>query len=146
MRCFPFLLYIGVFLMLRRISKLAFMVVATIAYSGFAEAQFGGLQLQIGGNGTGARIGNFSYGNGNYGGYGNGYYGGYGNGYNGGYRNGFGNSYYGNSYYGNRSRYGSYSNGFYNNGFGANPGYRYAAPRAYVTPNRSSYARRYRYR
>ncbi len=98
-------------------------------------SQFGGVQVQLGGYGSGVRIGNF--------GYGNGYYGGYGN--------GFGNTYYGNNgNYGYGSRFGNYSNGYYNNSYGynsyPNAGYGYAAPRLYSAPVRVYSGRRYRYR
>ncbi len=106
-------------------------------YSNLAQAQFGGVQVRVGGYGTGVRVGNFSYGNGLYGNYGNGY----------GYGNGFANPYYGNY----SSGYGSYQNrGYYNNGFGynnyPNAGYRYVAPQYYSVPTRSYPIRRYRYR
>ena len=121
--------------MFRRISSIAALGATIVLTSSLAQAQFGGVQVQVGGYGTGVRIGNL--------GYGNGYYGGYGNGYG----NGFVYPSYGN--YG--SRYGSYSNsGYYNNGFGyntyPNAGYTYLAPRYYSAPIRSYPVRRYRYR
>ena len=116
--------------MFQRLLVTAALTAAFVLSSTEAYSQFGGVQVQVGGYGTGVRIGNS--------GYGNGYYGGYGNGY----RNGFGNTYYGN--------YGNYGYGNYNNGFGYNNypnyGYRYAAPRVYSAPIRSYPGRRYRYR
>ena len=123
--------------MFRKILVTAALGAAFVLSTNAAHSQFGGVQVQVGGYGSGVRIGNF--------GYGNGYYGANG------YGNGFGNSYYGN--YGNNgygSRYGNYSNGYYNNGFGynnySNSGYTYLAPRVYSAPLRSYPGRRYRYR
>ena len=121
--------------MIQRLSISAALSAAIFLTCSSAQAQFGGVQVQVGGYGSGVRIGNLSYGNGFYGGYGNGY------------GNGFFNPSYGN--YG--SQYGNYSNGgYYNNGFGynnyPNAGYRYVAPRYYAAPIRSYPMRRYRYR
>jgi hypothetical protein len=117
--------------MFRRLLLTTALATAFVLSSSEGYSQFGGVQVQVGGYGTGVRVGNL--------GYGNGYYGGYGN--------GFGNTYYGN--YGNYG-YRNYSNGYYNNGFGVNNypnyGYRYVAPRVYSAPIRNYPGRRYRYR
>ena len=138
-KCFVLFTFYGDMVMFRKHLVSSALFAAVILSSSIGYSQFGGVQVQVGGYGTGVRVGNF--------GYGNGYYGGYGNGYG----NGFGNSYYGNNgNYGYGSRYGNYSNGYYGNGFGYNgystPTYRYVAPRVYSAPVRSYPARRYRYR
>lgn len=115
--------------MFRRVLVTAALAAAFVLSSREAYSQFGGVQVQVGGYGSGVRIGNS--------GYSNGYYGGYGNGF-------------GNRYYGNYGNYGNYGYGNYNNGFGYNSypnyGYRYVAPRVYSAPIRSYPGRRYRYR
>lgn len=121
--------------MIQRLSISAALSAAIFLICSPVQAQFGGVQVQVGGYGTGVRIGNLGYGNGFYGGNG------YGNG------NGYFNPSYGN--YG--SQYGSYSNlGYSRNGFGynkyPNAGYRYVSPGYYAAPNRSYPTRRYRYR
>jgi hypothetical protein len=124
----------GTHVMIQKLSISAALGMALFFCSSSAQAQFGGVQVQVGGYGSGVRIGNFGYGNGSYNGYG------YGNrGY--GYGNGFASPYYSN--YG--SRYGAYNNGFRYN---SNPsyGYGYAAPRYYAAPIRTYPMRRYRYR
>ena len=108
---------------------------AVVLSNSIGYAQFGGVQVQVGGYGTGVRVGNFTYGNG----------------YAGGYGNGYGNQYYGNNgVYGYGRRYGNYSSGYNGNGFGYNgyatPSFRYAAPRIYSGPVLSYPSRRYRYR
>ncbi len=124
--------------MFRKLSVTAALSAAIFLTSSLAHGQFGGVQVQVGGYGSGVRIGNFGYGNG----YGNSYYNGYGN--------GFGNQYNGN--YG--SRYGNFGNGYSNyygnNGYGygyvPNAGYVVQSPRYYSFPSRSYPVRRYRYR
>jgi len=128
------------FLMFRKIAMVATCGVVFVFTGSITQAQFGGVQVQVGGYGSGLRVGNF--------GYGNGYYGGYGG--------GFGNQYYGNQYYGNRytSGYGGYSTygnrGYFGNGITYN-GYsglnrQYVAPRVYASPLRRSVVRRFGYR
>jgi hypothetical protein len=125
--------------MSKRLSALAFGL-AIFLTSSLAQAQFGGIQIQVGGYGSGVRVGSYGYGNGYYGNgyYGNGYYGGNG------YGNGFASPYYSNY----SSRYGSYPSGYYNNGFGYHTyptyGYGYSSPRYYAAPVRSYAVRRYR--
>ena len=136
-RLFSFFHNAKEFSMIQRLSISAALSAAIFFTCNSAQAQFGGVQVQVGGYGTGVRIGNLGYSNGLYGGYGNGY----GNGY------GYANPYNGN--YG--SQYGNYSNGgYYNNGYGynnyPNAGYTYVAPRYYAAPIRSYPMRRYRYR
>ncbi len=127
--------------MFRQLSVTAALSAAIFLTGSLAHGQFGGVQVQVGGYGSGVRIGNFGYGNG----YGNSYYNGYGN--------GFGNQYYGN--YG--SRYGNYGNGYSNNygynnygyngyGYVPNSGYVVQSPRYYSVPSRTYSVRRYRYR
>jgi hypothetical protein len=121
--------------MFRKLLITSTLFVSIVLSSGVGYSQFGGVQVQVGGYGTGVRVGNF--------GYGNGYYGGYGN--------GNGSSYYrNNSNFGYGNRFGSSYNGYYNNGIGynsfSNPAYRYASPRDYSAPFRSFPVRRYRYR
>lgn len=115
--------------MFQRLLVTAALAAAFVLSSTEAYSQFGGVQVQVGGYGTGVRVGNLVYGNGYYGGYGNGF---------------------GNTYYGNYGNYGNYSNGYYNNGLGYNNypnyGYRYVAPRVYTAPIRSYAGRRFRYR
>jgi hypothetical protein len=126
------------FEMLLKLGLVAAVFAATIFSNSTASAQFGGVQVQVGGYGSGLRIGNGAYGyGGNYNGYGNGYY---------------GNNYYGNGYYGNGygSRFGNYSNGYYGNGgyYNSYPysGYGYGVQRGYSVPYRGPVGRRYRYR
>lgn len=146
--------------MFTKLSVTAALSAAIALTSSFAHGQFGGVQVQVGGYGTGVRIGNFGYGNGYGSSYYNGYGNGYGNSYYNGYGNGFGNQYYGNygSRYGNFGNYGNaYSNNYGNNGYGygyvPNAGYAVQSPRYYSVPSRNysvpsrSYTvRRYRYR
>ena len=114
--------------MIQKLSVSAAFGLALLLTCSAAQAQFGGVQVQVGGYGSGVRVGNFAYGNGYYGGYG--------------YGNGFATPYY--------SNYGNYYNR-YNNGFGNNAyptyGYGYVAPR-YYAPVRTYQVpvRRYRYR
>ena len=121
--------------MYRRLLVIAALGAAFVSSSSAVYSQFGGVQVQVGGNGTGVRVGNMVYGNGYYRGYGNGF----GNQYNGNYGN-----------YGYGSRFGNYSNSYYNQGIGYNNfpnySYRYVAPRAYTVPLRNYPLRRYRYR
>jgi hypothetical protein len=118
--------------MIKKCAIAAVCSVAFLCFGAFANAQFGGVQVQVGGMGTGVRVGGF--------GYGNGYYN----------NNGYGNA------YGNRwNGYGSYAqpNGFYMNG-GNNFGYGYrgypavsygyGVPRYYAAPFRRYPARRFR--
>ena len=118
--------------------------------SELTQAQFGGLQVQVGGYGNGLRVGGFGYGNGFNNGYGNAYGNSYGlrNGY--GYTNGYGNS-YGNSY---RSGYGStiqpsaiYLGGRVSNGYGYSNyprvNYSYGAPRYFNSSMRRYGSRRF---
>ena len=105
----------------------AFSLGAIILFAGgIAQAQFGGVSVQIGGNG---------YGNN--------------------YRNlGYGNPYYGNSYYGNYgsrnlnySNYGYSNNGYFNNGYynnGWNGGYINSVPNYYRAPIGAAPIRRLR--
>ncbi len=106
-----------------------------------ANAQYGGLQVQVGGYGTGIGIGGLNYGNGYYNQYGNNY--GYSNPYraSNGYYNRYGNSYrYGNGYQSNsyyRQPSAIYFNGgsYRNYGSGSYPNmtYRFGSPRSYST-------------
>ncbi len=114
--------------MFRRLSTIAVFALAGCCTSPLAHAQFGGVQMQVGGYGNGIRIG--GYGNGN------GYYN-----YGYGYRNG-----YGNRFYGGESFYGGYNNGLPYTGLYPNFGYSYAPPVYYSAPFRSYPIRRYRYR
>ena len=121
--------------MFRRIAIVAICGLAFVFTNRATQAQFGGVQVQIGGFGTGVGVGNFGYGNGYYGRYGGGlgipYFGNqYSSGF-GGY-NAFGNR----GYYGNSRNYNRYS--------GLN--YQYLAPRVYATPRRATAVRRFRYR
>ena len=114
--------------------------VAFVFTSSLTQAQFGGVQVQMGGYGSGLRMGNF--------GYGNGYYGSYGA--------GLGNQFYGNPYYGNRytSGFGGYNTygdrGYYGNGITYNRNFglnrQYLAPRVYIAPRGGTVVRRFRYR
>jgi len=121
--------------MFRRIAVVLACSGAFIFASSVTHAQFGGLQVQVGGFGSGVRMGNF--------GYGNGYYGRYGG--------GLGNPYYGNQFSSGFGGYNTYGNrGYYDNGrtYGRYSGsnYRYLSPRVYATPGRTNTMRRYRYR
>jgi hypothetical protein len=118
--------------------KIAFALAWSVAFvfsSSVTQAQFGGVQVQVGGYGSGVRVGSY----------------GYGNGYYGGYRGGFVNPYYGNQYSRNYGGFNTYGNGgYYGNGFRYNNypslNYGYRASRAYIAPLRSVTARRFRYR
>ena len=94
--------------------------------SSIAQAQFGGVSVQIGGNGYGnSNFRNFGYGNPNFRNYGYNY------------------SPY-QSYYRN---YGNINNGYYNNGFynnNLNRGLSLGLPNYYVAPQRGYSARRFR--
>lgn len=97
-----------------------------------AQAQFGGVQVQVGGYGTGVRVGGF--------GYGNGFYNNYGNNFGNGYQNRYGNY---------RQMNGFYLNNGYNSSYGnvygyPNAGYRYSTPRYYSAPVRRYSSRRFR--
>jgi len=104
--------------------------------SSIAQAQFGGVSVQIGGNGYGnSNFRNFGYGNSNYRNYGYG---------NSNYRN------YGYNYTPFQSYYPNYrniNNGYYNNGFynnNLNRGFTFSSPNFYVGPQRGSTVRRFR--
>lgn len=116
----------------------------SLCFGGLAQAQFGGLQVQVGGYGSGVRIGGMGYGNNYYGnsyGYGNGYGNRYGSGY--GYGNGYGNSYH--SSYGNYRQPGTiYLNGGNSFGYRSYPNYSYGASRYYSPPVRRYAQRRFR--
>jgi hypothetical protein len=119
--------------MFRRLSTIAAIAVACFCSSQAAHAQFGGLSVQVGGYGSGVRVGGYSYGNGFYNSYGNGY------------RNGYGNPFYGTPYTS------SFNGGYYNNGrpytgLYPNFGYSYVAPPYYYAPVRPYPIRRFRYR
>lgn len=58
--------------MFRKLLITSTLFVAIVLSSRVGYSQFGGVQVQVGGYGTGVRVGNFGYGNGYYGGYGNG--------------------------------------------------------------------------
>ncbi len=125
--------------MFRKIAVVAVCSVAFVSESGITQAQFGGIQLQVGDYGPGLSIGNS--------GFSNGYY----DGYYGGYRNGYGSPYYGNSYSRNYSGYNTYGNGrYYGNSmsYSSYPivNYGYRNSRAYVAPLRGIAVRRFRYR
>lgn len=142
--------------MFGRISSLAAMAALSLCFSSLGQAQFGGVQVQVGGYGSGARLGGLGYGNSIYGsGYGNSYANryGYGNRYGSGYGqvNGYGNGYgYGNVYqssYGNYSQPGTvYWNGGNLGGMGyrSSPSYSYGASRYYSAPVRRYTQRRFR--
>jgi hypothetical protein len=81
--------------MAKRLLILAAFIAISSCFSETAQAQYGGVQVRVGGYGTGVQIGGFGYGNGIYSNYG------YGNAYGNGYRNIYGNGYrniYGNGY------------------------------------------------
>jgi hypothetical protein len=122
-------------MMLKRIVFAVALSVAFVLSSSLTHAQFGGVQVQVGGYGSGVRLGSY--------GYGNGYYGGYGG--------GFANPYYGDQYLRNYGGFNNYrSGGYYGNGFRYNsyPGlnYGYPASRVYAAPLRGVAVRRFRYR
>lgn len=118
--------------------KIAVVFVLSVAFvfsSGLTHAQFGGVQVQVGGYGSGVRVGSYGYGNGYYGGYGGALM----------------NPYYGNQYSRNYGGFDAYGNGgYYGNVYRYNryPGlnYGYRATRAYTAPIRGFAARRFRYR
>ncbi len=139
--------------MFRKIAIFAAFAAIGPCFSATSRAQYGGVQVQIGGYGPGVQWGGYGngYDNNHYSGFGNSYR--YGNGYNNSYYSGYGNSYrYGNGY---QLGYGSYSqpNGVYYSS-GNYGGFRYsssptisygiASPRYYTTPVRRFSARRFR--
>lgn len=132
--------------MFKRLTIITAMAVSIFCISDAAEAQFGGVQVQVGGYGSGIRVGSYGYGNGLYSGTG---YGGYGYG-----GTGYGGSGYGNRYsnfYGQGNGYGGPSlnyRGVYSNNTNVFRGYpsavyRTSAPRYYASPVRR-FTRRFR--
>ncbi len=117
--------------MVKRFLLLAALATISTCLSATAQAQYGGLQVQVGSYGTGVQVGGPGFGNGYYSSYGNGY------GYRG-YRNGYAYRQPSNYYLNSRN----YS-GF---GYGAYPtmSYRYATPGFYSPPGRRYFARRFR--
>lgn len=129
-------------------NKFAMLATLTVVLLGgeIATAQFGGLQVRVGGYGNGLSVGGFGYGNGFNNGYGNGY----GNFYSGGNGYGYGNN-YGSVY---QSSYGNYSQpraiymgGGVNNGYGYTSyptvNYSYGSPRYYNNSMRRFGPRRF---
>lgn len=110
--------------MFRRLSMIAVVAVASFCTSQVAHAQFGGLQMQVGGFGNGISFGGYGNGNGFYNSYGNGYQNGYGNQY---YSN-YGSPYY-NVFNGG---YGNYNNGQPYTGLYPNFGSSYVTPYYYA--------------
>jgi hypothetical protein len=110
---------------------LAAIAVACVCTSDIAHAQFGGLQMRVGGYGSGIRIGGYGTRNGFYNSYGYGY------------RNGYGNQFYASPYGG--VFYGGYNNGLPYTGLYPNFGYSYVPP-YYYAPIRPYPIRRFRYR
>jgi hypothetical protein len=112
-------------------------LLACLCCADFSQAQYGGVQVRVGGYGTGVRVGGYGYGNALYGGYGNGF----------GYGNGYGHSRYQNGYgYGRPSAV--YLDSGNNIGLRYNSyptvGYRVATPRYYAAPMRRFGWRRFR--
>ncbi len=127
--------------MAKRFLILAAFAAISSCFSETSHAQFGGVQVRVGGYGTGVQVGGFGFGNGIYNNYG------YGNSYSNGYRNTYGSGY--------QSGYGGYqqpgANFLYGNtwgGFGPNSypsmSYGIGAPRYYAAPLRRYALRRYR--
>lgn len=117
--------------MLKQIVILAAFAAMSLWFCTALQAQYGGVQVQLGGFGVGVPFG----------GYGNGYYNGYGNGYR--YANGYP---FGNRNYGQPSAV--YLNGANSGGFRYNSyptrSYGFGTPRYYTTPGRRYFSRRYR--
>jgi hypothetical protein len=117
--------------MVKKFAMLAAFAAMSLGFCTTLQAQYGGVQVRIGGFGPGVPFG--GYGNGYYNGLGNSYR--YGNGYPMGYRNyGQPSAVYLNGGNSNGFRYGSYPTMSY--GFGT--------PRYYTTPGRRYFSRRYR--
>jgi len=118
--------------MFRHLTKLLSLGAVFLLSSTIAQAQFGGLSLQLGGYGYGnPNYRNFGYGNSNYSNYG--------------YNNSTYRNYYpsyrnnNNGYYSNNGYYNN--NGFYNN---RNGGYVYSSPNYYFAPQRAYPVQRFR--
>ena len=116
--------------MFKKIATLAAFAAISLCFSVTAQAQFGGVQVRIGGYGPGAQLG------------------GYGNGY-----NGYGNSYsYGNGYQANYGTFAQPSAMYLNGGnfggfsYSSYPAitYGFGSPRYYATPARRYIGRRFR--
>ena len=127
--------------MAKRLLVFAAFAAISSCFSETSQAQYGGVQVRVGGYGTGVQVGGFGYGNGFYNNYG------YGNTYSNGYRNNYGSGY--------QSGYGRYqqpsANFLYGNGiggFGLNTyrsmSYGTGVPRYYSAPLRRYTLRRYR--
>jgi hypothetical protein len=119
--------------MFRTLSMTAAIAVACACASNDANAQFSGVSVQVGGYGTGVRVGTYNYGNGYYNTYGNGY------------RSGYGNQIYASPYVGPFNG-GHISNSLPYISTYPSYGYRSAAPTIYTVPRRVYPIRRFRFR